>query len=117
VLAGFYRNGLPFGLEISARRRRDVDMLGCAYAIEQATHRRPPSRAGQSRPAPASSPSVDGACSFDVAPVSDPATVSTTSPAPAVFGIGLKPEPITGAIESFGIARNPSTILEKNSTS
>jgi amidase len=43
VPAGFYRNGLPFGLEISARRWRDGDLLGWAYAFEQATHlRRPP---------------------------------------------------------------------------
>ena len=43
VPAGFYPNGLPFGLEISARRWRDGDLLGWAYAFEQATHlRRPP---------------------------------------------------------------------------
>jgi Asp-tRNA(Asn)/Glu-tRNA(Gln) amidotransferase A subunit family amidase len=41
--AGFYPSGLPFGLEISARRWRDGDVLGWAYAFEQATHlRRPP---------------------------------------------------------------------------
>jgi amidase len=40
---GFYPDGLPFGLEISARRWRDGDLLGWAYAYEQATkHRRPP---------------------------------------------------------------------------
>jgi Asp-tRNA(Asn)/Glu-tRNA(Gln) amidotransferase A subunit family amidase len=39
----FYPNGLPFGLEISARKWRDGDLLGWAYAYEQATkHRRPP---------------------------------------------------------------------------
>lgn len=35
--AGFYPNGLPFGLEISARPWRDGDLLGWAYAFEQAT--------------------------------------------------------------------------------
>lgn len=40
---GFYASGLPFGLEISARRWHDGDLLGYAYAYEQATkHRRPP---------------------------------------------------------------------------
>jgi Asp-tRNA(Asn)/Glu-tRNA(Gln) amidotransferase A subunit family amidase len=43
VPAGFYPSGLPFGLEISTRRWRDGDLLGWAYAFEQATHwRRPP---------------------------------------------------------------------------
>ena len=43
VPGGFYENGLPFGLEISARRWKDGDLLGWAYAYEQATHhRRPP---------------------------------------------------------------------------
>ncbi len=43
VPGGWYPGGLPFGLEISARRRRDGDLLGWAYAYEQATHhRRPP---------------------------------------------------------------------------
>ncbi len=43
VPAGFYSNGLPFGLEISARRWRDGDLLGWAYSFEQATKlRRPP---------------------------------------------------------------------------
>ena len=43
VPAGFYPGGLPFGLEISARRWKDGDLLGWAYAYEQATkHRRPP---------------------------------------------------------------------------
>jgi amidase len=40
VPAGFYGSGLPFGLEISARRWRDGDLLGWAYAFEQATHLR-----------------------------------------------------------------------------
>jgi amidase len=43
VPAGFYPNGLPFGLEISTRRWHDGDLLGWAYSFEQATHfRRPP---------------------------------------------------------------------------
>ncbi len=43
VPGGFYADGLPFGLEISARPWRDGDLLGWAYAYEQATkHRRPP---------------------------------------------------------------------------
>ena len=43
VPAGFYPGGLPFGLELSARRWKDGDLLGWAYAYEQATrHRRPP---------------------------------------------------------------------------
>jgi amidase len=44
VPAGFYASGLPFGLEFSARPWSDGDLLGIAYAWEQATHlRRPPS--------------------------------------------------------------------------
>jgi amidase len=43
VPAGFYDSGLPFGLELSARPWRDGDLLGWAYAYEQATKlRRPP---------------------------------------------------------------------------
>jgi len=43
VPGGFYADGLPFGLEISARRWKDGDLLGWAYAYEQATkHRHPP---------------------------------------------------------------------------
>ena len=43
VPAGFYANGLPFGLALSARPWKDGDLLGWAYAYEQATkHRRPP---------------------------------------------------------------------------
>ena len=43
VPGGFYPSGLPFGLEISARAWRDGDLIGWAYAYEQATHhRRPP---------------------------------------------------------------------------
>jgi Asp-tRNA(Asn)/Glu-tRNA(Gln) amidotransferase A subunit family amidase len=44
VPAGFYANGLPFGLEFSARPWKDGDLLAIAYAWEQATHlRKPPS--------------------------------------------------------------------------
>lgn len=43
VVGGFYASGLPFGLELSARQWKDGDLLGWAYAYEQATrHRRPP---------------------------------------------------------------------------
>ncbi len=42
VPAGFYDDGLPFGLEISARPWHDGDLLGYAYAYEQATHLRKP---------------------------------------------------------------------------
>lgn len=43
VPGGFYKSGLPFGLEISARAWRDGDLIGWVYAYEQATHhRRPP---------------------------------------------------------------------------
>ncbi len=42
VVGGFYPSGLPFGLEISARPWRDGDLLGYAYAYEQATHHRHP---------------------------------------------------------------------------
>ncbi len=42
VPGGFYASGLPFGLEISARRWKDGDLLGWAYAYEQATHHRVP---------------------------------------------------------------------------
>ena len=42
VPGGFYPSGLPFGLEISARPWRDGDLLGYAYAFEQATHLRKP---------------------------------------------------------------------------
>ncbi len=39
---GFYPDGLPFGLEISARPWKDGDLLGWAYAYEQVTHHRHP---------------------------------------------------------------------------
>jgi len=43
VPAGFYPGGLPFGLEFSGRPWTDGQLLGIAYAWEQATHpRRPP---------------------------------------------------------------------------
>jgi len=42
VVGGFYPGGLPFGLEISARPWHDGDLLGWAYAYEQATHHRHP---------------------------------------------------------------------------
>ena len=43
VPGGFYPGGLPFGLEMSTRLWKDGDLLGWAYAYEQATHhRRPP---------------------------------------------------------------------------
>ena len=42
VVGGFYASGLPFGLEIAARPWKDGDLLGYAYAYEQATHHRHP---------------------------------------------------------------------------
>jgi Asp-tRNA(Asn)/Glu-tRNA(Gln) amidotransferase A subunit family amidase len=43
VVGGFYESGLPFGLEISGRPYMDGDLLGFAYAWEQATrYRHPP---------------------------------------------------------------------------
>jgi amidase len=42
VPGGFYPGGLPFGVEISARPWKDGDLLGWAYAYEQATHHRHP---------------------------------------------------------------------------
>jgi Asp-tRNA(Asn)/Glu-tRNA(Gln) amidotransferase A subunit family amidase len=42
VVGGFYDSGLPFGLEFSGRPFRDGDLLGIAYAWEQATHHRHP---------------------------------------------------------------------------
>ena len=41
--AGFYSDGLPFGIEISARKWHDGDLIGWAYDYElQTHHRRPP---------------------------------------------------------------------------
>jgi hypothetical protein len=43
VPGGFYPTGLPFGLEFSGRPWKDGDLLGWAFAYEQATkHRKPP---------------------------------------------------------------------------
>ncbi|MGH8201390.1 MAG: amidase [Steroidobacteraceae bacterium] len=42
VAGGFYESGLPFGLEFSARPFRDGELLGYAYAWEQATRCRHP---------------------------------------------------------------------------
>jgi Asp-tRNA(Asn)/Glu-tRNA(Gln) amidotransferase A subunit family amidase len=43
VPGGRYESGLPFGVEFSGRRWRDGDLLGVAFAFEQATKsRRPP---------------------------------------------------------------------------
>ena len=42
VVGGWYPGGLPFGLEFSARPWHDGDLLGYAYAWEQATHHRHP---------------------------------------------------------------------------
>jgi len=42
VVGGFYESGLPFGIEFSGRPFRDGDLLGYAYAWEQATHHRHP---------------------------------------------------------------------------
>ena len=42
VSGGFYPGGLPFGLEISTRPWHDGDLLGYAFAYEQATHHRHP---------------------------------------------------------------------------
>jgi amidase len=43
VPGGFYANGLPFGIEFSARPWKDGDLVGWAFAYEQATqYRKPP---------------------------------------------------------------------------
>jgi amidase len=42
VVGGYYPGGLPFGLEFSTRPWKDGDLLGYAYAWEQATHHRHP---------------------------------------------------------------------------
>jgi Asp-tRNA(Asn)/Glu-tRNA(Gln) amidotransferase A subunit family amidase len=50
VPGGYYSNGLPFGLELSARAWKDGDLLGWAFAYEQATkHRRPPALVDQQK--------------------------------------------------------------------
>lgn len=50
VPGGFYANGLPFGLEISGVRWRDGDLLGYAFAYEQATHNRHPPKLVAAKP-------------------------------------------------------------------
>jgi Asp-tRNA(Asn)/Glu-tRNA(Gln) amidotransferase A subunit family amidase len=40
--AGFYDNGLPYGIEISTRKWHDGDLVGWAFAYEQATKARKP---------------------------------------------------------------------------
>jgi len=42
VTGGFYDSGLPFGMEFSGRPYHDGDLLGFAFAWEQATHHRHP---------------------------------------------------------------------------
>ncbi len=42
VPGGFYDSGLPFGIEFAGRPFHDGDLLGYAYAFEQATHYRHP---------------------------------------------------------------------------
>jgi amidase len=42
VVGGFYPGGLPFGMEFSGRPWKDGDLIGYAYAWEQATHHRHP---------------------------------------------------------------------------
>ena len=43
IPAGFYATGLPFGLELSTKRWKDGDLIGWAFAYEQATqYRKPP---------------------------------------------------------------------------
>lgn len=40
--AGFYEDGLPFGIEISTRKWHDGDLIGWAYDYELHTHHRKP---------------------------------------------------------------------------
>jgi Asp-tRNA(Asn)/Glu-tRNA(Gln) amidotransferase A subunit family amidase len=42
VVGGYYPSGLPFGLELSGKPWHDGELLGYAYAYEQATHHRHP---------------------------------------------------------------------------
>jgi Asp-tRNA(Asn)/Glu-tRNA(Gln) amidotransferase A subunit family amidase len=42
IPAGFYDSGLPFGIEISARKWHDGDLIGWAYDYELKTHHRKP---------------------------------------------------------------------------
>jgi Asp-tRNA(Asn)/Glu-tRNA(Gln) amidotransferase A subunit family amidase len=42
IPAGFYPDGLPFGIEFSARKWHDGDLIGWAYDYELQTHHRKP---------------------------------------------------------------------------
>ena len=42
IPAGFYADGLPFGIEISTRKWHDGDLIGWAYDYELHTHHRKP---------------------------------------------------------------------------
>jgi amidase len=42
IPAGFYENGLPFGIEISTRKWHDGDLISWAYDYESKTHHRTP---------------------------------------------------------------------------
>jgi Asp-tRNA(Asn)/Glu-tRNA(Gln) amidotransferase A subunit family amidase len=42
TVGGFYKGGLPYGLEFSGRPWRDGDLLNIAYGYEQVTHHRHP---------------------------------------------------------------------------
>ena len=42
IPAGFYEDGLPFGIEISARKWRDGDLIAWAFDYELNTHHRKP---------------------------------------------------------------------------
>ena len=42
IPAGFYESGLPFGIEISARKWHDGDLISWAYDYELKTHHRKP---------------------------------------------------------------------------
>jgi Asp-tRNA(Asn)/Glu-tRNA(Gln) amidotransferase A subunit family amidase len=42
IPAGFYDDGLPFGIEISTRKWHDGDLIGWAYDYELKTHHRKP---------------------------------------------------------------------------
>jgi len=42
IPAGFYPDGLPFGIEISTRKWHDGDLIGWAYDYELRTHHRKP---------------------------------------------------------------------------
>ena len=59
VPGGFYADGLPFGLEMSGVRWKDGDLLGYAYAYEQATHNRRPPRLVEQHPSQKSVDSIN----------------------------------------------------------